>query len=412
MTIVFLYGLPSLSLAREMITYLFLCALIFCFVKQDLDLRVRRVLVLTFSAGLAVSHYSLAFLSVFLIVFVFVVMRIVGRKDQLMNLTLVLCIVGITFAWYMYVATPPLNNLTDTFHNIASRLTTDLFNSENRLDPGMTALSLSQTTNLNGLIHKIIIYISEFFVAVGAIVLIVKPKEFKFPPVFRWMAIFAAFLLLMCIALPNVAPTLNFMRFYRYAMLFLAPLFILGGMYFLGLFRKILNRSSARPGFAFRDFRLSMLIGLLVVFFLYRSGFVNTVTRGIPYSYSLDFDRMKTSVFFTAGGSLYSVYFPEQDLAGAKWLALQIVNRSLIYADYGMGVTALTYSDLRGQNASYITNRTQLEPGSYVYLRSFNVLGGLYTSELGYFNLSDLSPSLSQDDKIYSNGLSDSYFVP
>ena len=128
-----LYGLASLSLAREMITYLFLCAMVFCFVKQDMDLKTRRVLVIAFSAGLVVSHYSFAFVSVFLIVFVFVAMRIFRRKDPLMNLTLVLCIVSITFAWYMYVATPPLNNFVDTFHNVASRLTTDLFNSQSRL---------------------------------------------------------------------------------------------------------------------------------------------------------------------------------------------------------------------------------------------------------------------------------------
>lgn len=59
------YGLESLSLAREMIFYLFLSATIFCFVKKDLDMRTRRVLVLTFSAGLAVSAYSLAFLYAF-----------------------------------------------------------------------------------------------------------------------------------------------------------------------------------------------------------------------------------------------------------------------------------------------------------------------------------------------------------
>lgn len=409
-----LYGLESVSLAREMITYLFLSAMIFCFVKQDIDLKTRRVLVITFSAGLAVSHYSLAFLSVFLIVFAFVAMRIVGRKDQLMNLTLVLCIVGITFAWYMYVATPPLNSLTDALHNIASKLTTDLFNAQNRLDTGMTALSpTSQVMSLNGLIHKIVVYISEFFVIVGAIILAIKPKESKFHPLFRWMAIFAAFLLLVCIAVPNVAPTLNFTRFYRYSMIFLAPLFILGGVYFLGLFRKILTRSLARPRFVFRDFRLLMLTIVLVVFFLFRSGFVNTVTGDRPYSYSLDFDRMKTSVFFTTGGSLYIVYVQEQDLFGARWLALQIGNNSLVYADYGMGIPILTdYTALNRQNIDYIVNETRSKPESYIYLRSLNVLGGIVAAELGYFNLSDLSPSLSQNCGIYSNGVSDVYFVP
>lgn len=409
-----LYGLGSLSLAREMITYLFLSAMIFCFVKQDLDLWTRRVLVIMFSAGLAVSHYSLAFLSVFLIVFVYVAMRITGKKDALLNLALVLCIVSITFGWYMYVATPPLNNLTDAFQNVASRLTTDLFNPQNRVDQGMTVLSpTSQPASLIGLIQKAIIYITEFFVAVGAIVLAIKPKEFKFHQVFRWMAICAALILLVCLAIPNVAPLLNLARFYRYAMIFLAPLFTLGGVYFLGLFRKILNRSLARPRFAVRDFRLFMLTILLVAFFLFRSGSVNTIAGGLPSSYSLDFDRLKNPAFWSIIGSSYEVYVPEQDLSSGTWLASQIGKSYLVYADYGMGITTLMYTAPNRQSIDYVMNGTQPTPGSYIYLRTFNALIGIIASpEPSYLNLSDLSPPPSQNCRIYSNGGSDVYFVP
>jgi uncharacterized membrane protein len=405
-----LYGLESVSLAREMITYLFLSAAIFCFVKQDIDLKTRRVLVITFTIGLAVSHYSLAFLFVFFVALAFAAMRIVGKRDALLNLTLVLCIVGITFAWYMYVATPPLNRLTDTFRNIASRLITDLFNPQNRLNPGMNPISpTSQATSLDGLVHKIVIYISEFFVLVGAIVLIIKPKEFKFHPVFRWMAIFAAFLLLVCIAVPNVAPSLNFTRFYRYTMIFLAPLFTLGGAYFLGMFGKIWSPHLTRPRFVFRNFRLLVLTIVLVVFFLFRSGVVNTVTGGSLYSYSLDFERMIASRLW----DIYDIRVLEQDLSGASWMALQIRNSSLVYAEYGRGILTLTgYTTLDSQNIYYIANETQSKPESYIYLRSLNVLYGRVALPLGHFDLSDSSPLLSQNCKIYSNGASDVYFVP
>jgi uncharacterized membrane protein len=409
-----LYGLAPLSLARETISYLFLSAIIFCFVKQEMDLKTRKFLVLIFWSGLVVSHYSLAFLSLFMIVFVFMAMRVRARKDSMVSLALVLCIFGITFSWYMYVATPPLNNLATALQNVASKLTTDLFNLQNRVDPGMTPLSpTAQAMSLNGLVHKIVVYVSEFFVVVGAMILLIKPNEFKFRPVFRWMAIFAGFLLAVCLVVPNVAPTLNYMRFYRYSMSFLAPLFILGGLYFLGLFRKILSHNPIRNGFVFRDFRLRVLTIILVVFFLFRSGFVNTVTNDYPYSYSLDFDRMKESTFFVAGGSLYNVYVPEQDLYCAKWLALQISNSSLVYADYGMGVTTLTaFTRLNRQNIDYITNGTQQKPKSYIFLRSFNALGGLVAIEQGYFNLSALSPSPTQNCEIYSNGASEVYFAP
>jgi uncharacterized membrane protein len=414
------YGLGSLSLAREMITYLFLSAMIFCFVKQDLDLWTRRVLVIIFSAGLAVSHYSLAFLYVFLVVFVYVAMRIAGKKDALLNLALVLCIVGITFSWYMYVATPPLNSLADAFQNVASRLSTDLFNPKNRVDQGMTVLSpTSQAMSLIGQIQKVIIYITEFFVAVGVIILSIKPKEFKFHPGFRWMAICAAFILLVCIAVPNVAPLLNFSRFYRYTMIFLAPLFILGGVYFLGLFRKILKHSPARPRFVFRDFRLFLLTFILVVFFLFRSSSVNTVAGGLPSSYPLDFDRWITEssgahalAFWRVIGSVYDVYIPEQDLSSATWLASRIGGNYSVYADNGMVTTLIDYTTLNPQSIYYIMNETQSKPGSYIYLRTLNAQVGIIASPEGFFNLSDLYPSPSQNCRIYSDGGSDVYFVP
>lgn len=409
------YGLESLSLAREMIAYLFFVAAIFCFLSRDMSAGTKRVLVITFSAALAVSHYSLAFLYIFYIVFAFCAMRIRGKEKRSLDLPLVLCVVAITFAWYSYVSTPALDQLVNVFHNIASRFTQDVFSPQNRLDPGMAALSpLSQTMSLNGLFHKVLIYVTEFFVVVGAVILAIKPNEFRFDPEYRWMAICAAFLLLVCLAVPNVAPAFNFTRFYRATMIFLAPLFILGGMYFLGLFKKIWNpfRSKfSKP--IFRNLRLFLLVIILVAFFLFRSGFVNSVTGDRPSSFSLDFNRMKTSTILELRTGIYGIYVPEQDLFSARWLAPRVGTNSLVYAEYGMGVsTLMDYTTLNRQNIDNIVNETQAKPESYVYLRSLNVLVGMVADSVGYFNLSGLSSSLSQNDKIYSNGASDIYFAP
>jgi uncharacterized membrane protein len=58
---------------------------------------------------------------------------------------------------------------------------------------------------------------------------------------------------------------------------------------------------------------------------------------------------------------------------------------------------------------------TQVNSSSYVYLRSLNIIEGVVVDPLqaesgGYFNLSDIS--LSQSNRIYSNGASDIYFTP
>jgi uncharacterized membrane protein len=184
-------------------------------------------------------------------------------------------------------------------------------------------------------------------------------------------------------------------------------------MYFLGLFKKAVGHYRVRPRFVFRDFRLCLLTTILVVFFLFRSGFVNAVTGDRPYSWSLDFDRMKTSDNFEVRMNLYGVHAPERDLYSARWLALQNRSSSHVYTDSGMGaITLMEYTTLKPESIGYLLAGAAPEPGSYIYFRSSSILEDKIAYSQGYLNLSDLSPSPSENCKIYSNGASDVYFVP
>ena len=413
-----LYGLGSLSLMREMIVYLFISATVFCFINRDLSISTRKVLIIAFSAGIAISHYSFAFLYAFLILFVYIAMRLSGKKHEILNLALVFSVVGIVFVWYMYISSPPLNKLIVVFEYIGSRFTQDLLTSQ-RIDPGMSAISpLSQVMSLNGLIHKVIIYISEFFVAVGIAVLALKPKKISYGHLFRWMGLFAAFLLVICLAVPNIAPVLNFSRYYRFTMVFLAPLFTLGGLIFLGLFAKIWKPSRIKHKFAARNLSLFILVLILVIFFFFRSGFANTIILDYPDSYSLDFNRMKTSPIFGVRFGLYSISNLESDISSARWLSSQTGKSPLVYSEQTIGnSTLIDYAYIKSENIAYLYGQTQLESGAYVYLRSLNIVMGMvsnssYDNPGAYFNLSDLYPSLSQTNLIYSNGASEVFSAP
>ena len=78
-----------------------------------------------------------------------------------------------------------------------------------------------------------------------------------------------------------------------------------------------------------------------------------------------------------------------------------------------MGVTTLIeYTDPKLENIEYIVNETKSNAGSYIYLRWFNVVGGIIATESGNLNLTDLNSSPAQNCRIYSNGASDVYFTP
>jgi uncharacterized membrane protein len=184
------------------------------------------------------------------------------------------------------------------------------------------------------------------------------------------------------------------------------------------LSKKLTSFFRIRHRISLKDRRLVVLVSILIVFFLFRSSFINTITNGRPDSYSLGFNKMKTMTIAQTNyeSSLYDVYFTESDLSGERWLGSNINAESLVYADFGLGPQTLAgYGHLNPGNIGYISNSTQGKAGSYIYLRSLNVLMGVVSdpvAEIGYFNLTTISPILSQKDHIYSNGANDVYFVP
>jgi uncharacterized membrane protein len=229
------------------------------------------------------------------------------------------------------------------------------------------------------------------------------------------MAILSGFLLVLCLVVPDFAPSLNFSRFYAIALLFVAPLFVLGGMYFLGLIGKFFSSSFMRSfKFFRRDLELRIVTLVLVVFFLFQVGFFNHVANGPTYSYSLDFNRIKTSTDPNIRAKILDAFVPEQDFFSARWLGTNIDNKSLVYADYRIGEPILAdYASLENQRISYLFNTTELDPRPYyIYLRYLNVREGIIDTATGAFNLSDISTLLARSDTIYSNGESEIHYTP
>jgi uncharacterized membrane protein len=391
-----------------MIGYLFFSAAIFSLLNRDLTARNRRVLIIIFSAALAVSAYSLSFIYVFFVVSLFIALRIKGKREQLLNLSLVITILAIVFSWYIFVSAPPLNKLQFVINNIFNRFTQDVFSSQARLEPQYALLSPTVQTTFVGLFHKILIYLTDGFIVVGAAVIVLKPKTTRVSPEFRWLAIIGLLILTMVLVVPNVAPSINFTRFYRAAMIFLAPLFVVGGLYLLDFFKKIRVPSRIMSSkVTYRSFEFLILAVILATFFLFRVGFANYISGGYPISYSLSFSDMKMSRMDTI--------IQELDVYSAKWLEAKGENNKLIYVG-GEIRPIICYTNFNRDSLYFLTNTTKAESDSYIYLSTANIISGLAGSSSEdvtfLFNASDLSPVLAQSDKIYSNGQSEDYYVP
>lgn len=144
---------------------------------------------------------------------------------------------------------------------------------------------------------------------------------------------------------------------------------------------------------------------IVIVFFLFNVGFIYEVTGDLPSSIPISgisrYDRMRLDIVSPV----------EKDVLGAKWLSTSTspVSR-FIYADRISISTVLTsYGMVPREQMSRLSNSTQPENGTYIYLRRFNVVHHLATSP--YMRVDepwDIRANLfNMTSKIYSNGCSE-----
>jgi uncharacterized membrane protein len=153
---------------------------------------------------------------------------------------------------------------------------------------------------------------------------------------------------------------------------------------------------------------LLLIAILLSAYFLSQSGFINLVTGGAVHSYSIDFNRMKTSNDLNVQIGFHTVYIPEEDVFSALWLSKYQSAPSTIYADVQSRYVVLTcYGMIPREQIRLLTNATMPEQGAYIYLGQLNVVDGLITTNAQPYNSSEISSMLLNEDAIYSNGNSE-----
>lgn len=404
------YGLEPISLVRQMIGGMFLLLSIFSLVNSEMSVKSRRLLFVVFSSALVVSHYSLAFIFVFYAVSVFILSTI-RRKKGILNISLVLILIVVTLGWYIYVSSPPFEKLTEVFRNMVDQFANDILAPQARFDPGIASLSPTVQTGPVGLVHKALVYVTNFFIALGVIVALIKPRKFSLNSEFRLLVILSGGLLFLCIAVPNLAPTLDFTRFYQITILVLALSFGLGGMFFIQVVERI-----SKPLLAKRvtggDLDLRIMALILVAFLAFQVGFVNRLSGGFPYSYSLDLDRKKTSDDLDVVVTLYRIYTTEQEVAGAKWIS-EYMNRTMtVYGDSKPHNRILPlYASFTFDQVNDLYRKMSFLHRSYIYLGYLNTQKEIVVPRVGdYYNISEID--LSETDTTYSNAHSEILYSP
>ncbi len=410
------YGPEILSLNRQIVGELFLLLSVFLLISKTIPVAKRRLLLITFGAALAVSHYSIAYIYLGIVAIVFIISRVKPRFDDTLNTVTVMLLFAMTLIWYALGTSSPLINLIDTFKRTFIELTTS------SAPAGITASAVYATPQVFTAatwINLLLTGIADLFLIIGVLAIILRPKRTGISTEFMVITIIAAIALAASFITPSIATTLNFTRFLGITLLFLSPCFVLGGQALLVTIRKVwtkikrpLKRQSASKS---KNINLVLLLIAIILgaYFLSQVGFVNNVTDGAIHTYNVDFYRMLTSNDSQVKIGLYSCYIPEQDVFSASWLSNHKVETAEVFTDYDSGAHVLvSYGLVPYELLFFITNTTIPPQDSFVCLLTLNIVNGVITTTTGsFFNTSEISSLLDQNDLVYSNGNSEIWYI-
>jgi uncharacterized membrane protein len=405
----------GLSSRRQMIGEFVLACLILLLVKTGMPPRQRQALVIVLGAVLVFSHYSLAYIFLFWMFFVWLVPS--ARKSQVgswnlsrkrvITTVLVVLLCVITFGWYTIASISPSSTLVNLGSRVSSSFVTDFFNPEAKEGVYQSVSPGFRDPFSVEFVDSVISKIPYFFILVGAIVLFKKRSTTAFEREFNSLILATGSMVLLVIALPQVASAFVAERFYHVAVFVLAPLCILGGKVLFDRLLKTLRRMQLTRRVPRAPYLSLQLVSvLLIVIFLFKVGFVYSAVGDLRWaSPSLSFLAMKNSGDDLVRARLYDSYVPEEDVFGARWLSTKLGGSTEVRADltasghvlrgYGLMLIPLDHT---------ISNRTRVHDGEYIYLSYLESTGVLRerTQELEVSKFD--ARGYLEMDRIYENG--------
>lgn len=418
-----------LSLARQQIAELFFVLLMFLTVQDTPNKNIRNILLLIFSASLVTSHYGLSYIYAFLIIFIFLFSLDMVRTSKIQFLMLpefnlkkltltyfVAFYIVFLLLWYMNVSSSSaFDSIVKIGDKIFGGIFTDFFDIGNRDKNLLMAIGVNSPAfpSLERNVHMGLQLISQFFIIIGFIRIIIYRDFSKLKAEYFYLMA-ASFTFLLLSFLPNFAKSFNMSRIYHIALFSLSPLFVMGGISFIEKSIKIINiKNKFKQNYVF----LILILGVLVPYYLFNTGFVYEITEDTPISIPLGMERMKIDTAPTVKFNFYAAYTPEQDVYSANWFNKYKAVNKRIYADINSEQHVLRSYGMVSQKYIYRLFLTgdkryeyDLPKNYYVYLNKLNVCEDTYplSSRWGV-NASAVSPLSNKLIKAYSNGCGEIY---
>jgi uncharacterized membrane protein len=390
------YG-ELLGLNKQILAELFLVLLLIVLLNKDKNKLAKNVCLILFSFGLVVSHYGLAEIFLFFVAFALVFFLIRRRPSKRVSATFVLFFFALTFAWYIFTSS---STVFDAFLSFGQRIYNELgdfFNPQSREPEILRGLGLEPPPTIWNLMSRVFAYLTEFLILIGFLWVAIKDRRGnRFGREFFLFVFVAMLFLFALIVVPGLSGTMGMTRFYNVLLFFIAPLCAIGAN---AIIKFVLKRED--------EFKtLSLLLVVIVPYFLFQTGFVYEITQSYSFSIPLSKHRMGQMRLYSEFG-----YMDAYSISGVQWLSRSSARtpRALIYSDRYSRINELrAYGVIYTGYVEVLSNATLLEAGDVVYLNPLNVIENVMAGKRYFWNTSDLQ-FLSELNKVYSNGASEVY---
>lgn len=386
-----------LGLNRQMFAELFFVLLLLLIAKKMKPIH-KTVCFMIFSFALVTSHYALATIFLFLILFTSILLTVLKRPSKNITLSMVVFFFVVMFTWYIYTSrSAAFNTILENINYVSSQMD-EFFNPASRGETILTGLGLTESPSMWNTVSRIFAYITQAFIVFGFVGLFTKRVRSHIKKEFFIFTVLAMLFLAMLIVVPGLASTLNMTRLYHILLFLLAPLCIIGASVIVSFMSK------RKKEFAV----CALLLFVLVPYFLFQTNFVYEVTGTDSWSVPLSGYRMGARDLYGHHG-----YTDVQSVYGAQWLSKNVdVQNSPVYADGRTAANILTIHALILGGKRSLSNVTIVADNGVVYLSTLNVVYDVVTFGQLSWNTSELSFIFDDLNLVYTNGGSKVYQKP
>ena len=399
-------------LPRQQIAEFFLGLIVLIIVYREITPLNKSILLVIFITALIVSHYATTYIFLFYLFLTFLSLNFIDTRNATITVTLVTLSIVMALSWYIHVSrSGAFDTIIHIGDHVYTSIITEMFSSS-AIDPNIArafGVGISKLPLLQMIGHYWQI-ITEILIAIGIVYVILGRGRIKLNREYLLFSLISMVLIIMCIALPYFASSMNMDRIYHLTLFFLSPFCIIG-------VEAILSMTSRLSKIAFlkhHQMRHLVLMIILIPYFLFNTGFVTELVLR-PENFQLGINHMENNDLnkgsYFNWSSFIASPIPEQDVVSCRWMSNR-TGSNPIYADgYRLG-EVVGYGLILDARDLILP----IPENKYIFLGYQNVkerfiqcwdLKNVGTSIK--FDIAEISPPLAERNKIYTNEGSEIY---